>query len=395
MNPGKHLGLRFLLRVLVGAGIFGFVVGYLIQAAADEYELVILTPYAAPVLGVAVGLVVAVVVYIIARRSLYQYVVNMRDKLANVGDLPFGIDDDLKLEDQAKTLYGLFEYEVSRLNDHRRRMHKLSDRARETLKKAKNREKAPLETAIMLIKNRLEEVSQVSRRLKQLEDWIDDTVAPVAEEEVNDLQLDDISQFDRLVDFQEEIESRLRKAAEKLKNLQKVTSPWEKGPGQLREATGQANSLIFEMAELFQKFPTPELPEKAEKLRRQTADWEELAEKIEKGLQTIDRNITNSIDTVEDLHSSACRAGEPLSIWEGVKEDINSVDNKVKQLRKMTGSHWIDSLNKQLRNMKTQAEWLDNSLRELLEEFEAEAQVVDELDSMAAELGELIDFERN
>ncbi len=391
MNPGKHLGLRFFLRVLVGAGIFGFVVGYLVQALVNEYQLTILTPYAAPALGVGIGLVVAALIYLIARRSLYEYVIHMRDKLANVGDLPFGIDDDLKLEEQAKTLYGLFEYEVSRLNEHRKRMHNLSDRARQTLQKAKEREEAPLQTAIMMIKNRLEEVSRVRQRLEQLEDWIDETVAPVAEAEVDELQLDDISRFDRLVDFQEEVESRLREAAKQLDDLQKVTAPWEKGPGQLRAATEEANSLIFEMAELFQKFPTEDLPHKAEELRQQTEKWENLAEKIEKGLQSIERNVNNSLDTVEQLHSKACRAGEPATIWEGVKGEINSVDNKVKQLRKMTGSHWIDSLNKQIGNMKSQAEWLNSSLAELLEELEKEARVIEELDTMAAELSELID----
>ncbi|MFP4687460.1 MAG: hypothetical protein ACLFN5_05050, partial [bacterium] len=130
MNPRKYLGIRFLLRLFLGGAIAGFLVGYIFEKGAEELDFIYLTPNSGPILGVTMGLILAVVTYLIASRSLFDYVTALRDELAAVGDLPFGFEEDLSLADQAGAVYGLLEYEIERLNRERKRMALLSKNSR-------------------------------------------------------------------------------------------------------------------------------------------------------------------------------------------------------------------------------------------------------------------------
>ncbi|MFP4687241.1 MAG: hypothetical protein ACLFN5_03930, partial [bacterium] len=150
-----------------------------------------------------------------------------------------------------------------------------------------------------------------------------------------------------------------------------------------------ANQLIFEMAELFRKFPTENLPENAEKLRGKTQEWEVMAGKIERGVDTLENTLRRANELLAELSRRARISAQPLETWRAIKGEIQTVDNKVKQLKEATGEHWLRNLVKQIKELEKQAEWFDNKVSRLQKQLESEAEAVKELDQLAADLASL------
>jgi len=389
MNPKKYLGLRFLLRLLLGGAVAGFLTGYIFERGAGEFDIVVMTSNSGPILGLLIGLVVAVVAYLIASYSLFDYVTAMRDRLAAVGDLPFGFEEDLSLSDQAGAVYGLLEYEIERLNKERKSMARLSSSSRRVIDEAKNRDRVPFKKILALLENHTEEAKIIKRHARQLRDWVKDEVLPAVQVDFEDLRIDNADSFEDMIRFQQEIDNNLNTAVKSLARLENAVKPWEEGPPLVRGAVSEANQLIFEMSEVFRKFPSEELPENAEKLRLCTQDWESMAGKIERGVETLKNSLNRVNELMQELSRRSRNSVEPLETWEEIKGELNKVDNKVKQLKEATGENWLRNLVKQIKKLEEQAEWFDNKVSRLQKQLKKEAEIVKDLDELAKDLAGL------
>jgi SMC interacting uncharacterized protein involved in chromosome segregation len=143
------------------------------------------------------------------------------------------------------------------------------------------------------------------------------------------------------------------------------------------------------MSEVFRKFPSEELPENAEKLRLCTQDWESMAGKIERGVETLENSLNRVNELIQELSRRSNNSVEPLETWEEIKGELNKVDNKVKQLKEATGENWLRNLIKQIKKLEEQAKWFDNKVSRLQKQLKKEAEIVKDLDELAKDLAGL------
>ncbi len=390
MKPGKKFGFRFLLILLLWGIVCGFIVGYLAEIGLDELGYPVISPYAGAPLGVGIGIVLSVITYLASLRTIFDYITSLREKLANVGDLPFGFEEDINLEDQANAFYGLFDYEVSRLSEYRNKLELLSDRSRKVIKEAKSRESAPLKNYIQLLEEKFRRVNQIQHKIKRMKEWLRDSVFPVVRVELENLELENLEKFDQMVEFQQELQRRLRQTDRSIQELQEEVEPWQEGGAKLRGTIETANELLLKMSETFRDFPDETLSEQAEKLRQQTQRWDRLADRIETGFASLMQTLEKSHSRIEKVADQARKSTPPAAVWENIKEELHSADNKVNQLKELTRDHWVKSLQKQVDNLQEEAEWLEESLYQIRDEMEDEADTVEQLDKLAGELDEFV-----
>lgn len=391
MDTGKKFGLRFLFKLLLWGVVFGFVVGYLAEVGLEELGYPVIKPYFGAPLGITLGVVLAAVTYLASLRTIYDYITDLREKLANVGDLPFGIEEDKRLRDQASAFYELFDYEVAKLSEYRNKLERLSDLSKKSIEAADSRERAPLESYVQLLEEKFQHVNQLKQKVDRMESWIQDSVLPVVRVELEELDLENLDNFEEMIEFQSELQSRFRETTRAIESLREEVKPWREGADRLRDSIETANELLLDMSDTFQEFPDDTLVEQAEELRQHTRRWERLAERIESGYDSLQESFDGSLNSLQQVTDRANRATPPASVWKNVKEDLLDADNKVNQLKDLTQQHWVKNLEKQIDEFREQAEWLEDSLHQLRDEMKQEAETVDNLDKLAAELEEFVD----
>ncbi len=390
MRAGKKFGFKFLLILIFWGIIAGFIVGYLVEIGLDHLDYPVIEPYAGAPIGAGIGFVMALLAYLTCRRVLFDYITDLREELATIGELPFGIDEDLNLPDQASAFYGLFEYEVSKLAEYRDRLHELSDHSKRVIEDAGRRDMSPLRRYLELLDEKLDKVAAVDRDLESIQSWIQDEILPVAQVDFDPLELEQMEEFESMIEFQQDLEKTLQEAERRVKEAKNTVLPWGEGPEKLRDGIEQANQLLLEMSELFREFPTETLPEQAETLRQHTQRWDRLAEKIEDGFNSLVDSLDSSHSALSDFSKQASRATPPPSVWKNLKDELTAVDNKVNRLRELTGENWTSSLKNHVKKLRDQIYWIEEALHELREETKAEVETVSALDGLAAELEKFI-----
>ncbi|GEM_PF-5968910 len=390
MRAGKKFGFKFLLILIFWGVIAGFIVGYLAEIGLDHLDYPVIEPYAGAPLGAGIGFVMALLAYLTCRRALFDYITDLREELAAIGELPFGIDEDLNLSDQASAFYGLFEYEVSKLAEYRDRLNELSDQSKRVIEEAGRRDMSPLRRYLELLDEKLDKVAAVDRDLESIQTWIQDEILPVSQVDFDPLELEQMEEFEGMIDFQQDLEKTLQEAERRVKEAKNVVLPWGEGPGKIREGIEQANQLLLDMSELFREFPSETLPEQAETLRQHTQRWDRLAEKIEDGYKSLVNTLNDSHTALQAFSRQASSSTPPPSVWKNLKDELSAVDNKINRLRELTGDNWTVSLRSHVDDLRDQIYWIKEALHELREETKSEVDTVSALDGLAAELDKFL-----
>ncbi len=389
MRPGNKLGFKLFTRLLFFGILAGLLLGYLLDEPSIRQDILADLPYPGTFIGGFIGLLVALVGYYLSRRVLFEFIAELRDKLSAVGQLPFGFDQDISLKDQANGFYDLFEHQVSRIANFQQRVHQLSARAREALNSASKLSEAPLDSYIKLLENKFEGTNRLIHQLEDFSQRIEKKIIPVVAEGLPEIELGDSSIFEQMVEFQSSIDQTLSDVMTDFREVKDTVDSTRPDPGQLRQAIKRANSIIQQMAELFVEFPAEQLPETAEKLRIQTETWEKMAVRLETLNDSLDSSVNNAVKKLDSLVNQADNLTETEAVWKTLKDNLQTVDDKLTGLNTLVDSQWVSELQELLDKLLKDARWLEDSLYQLRDEMEQEADRIQPLSLLAAELDNL------
>lgn len=391
MNTARNLGRRLLLRLLLVGVTTGFLGGYLGEKVLLRYGYHLPVEHIGPLFGVVLGLFIGFFTNAIARRMVLTYIHSLHEELGELGDIRPGLRQDLSLDDEASALYDLVDYEVSVLADDRQKLRKLVQEARETLDRCNLSEFDDLGDYEQLIDDRVHELQKIAEETAEFKDWFETSVKPIFSGQMDSFSFNGLEKFDGMVQFQKDIEGELEETKQTVRDLKQVIQPWKQGPGRLKEAIGRANEVIGEASKLFEQFPHEDLPEKTEKLRRATEEWNELARQIEQGVQRLSKASNQAETTISALQEQAEKATGPESVWNDIKENHKRADNKIDRLKDVVDDRWIESLEKQLESLKSQATWLTQTTQELKEELKKERNQVETLNDLMDTLADVVE----
>ncbi|MFB6355401.1 MAG: hypothetical protein ABEJ65_02670 [bacterium] len=396
MNPGRKLGSALLVRVLFAGALSGFFAGYLIEEIFQRsgYELILSS--SGPFLGVLTGLLTGVTIYLIVQRKLLEYVTGIRDELAQTGDLPMGFEDDLNLEDQSKAVFDLVQYEVSLVSEKREEFDQLFEEASPVLRSINQHEKPPMDEYVTLMENRKEELTRLVDQLESNVDTFQNAISPLfSNGEIDVSDVEELDPVKSVLDYQKKVAEDLRELRSDFHTLQQRVRAWEKGKDQLREAISDANELLLDTSELYERFPDTDLPDRAEQLRQQTQEWQELADQIENGVENLTNGITRATDHVEELEQQARESARGETVWNNIKATVENVDKQIDRFEQAFESGWANNCSEQLETLETHGEWLCRTVRELREDVESEQEYLDDMIDLVDRISRVIGQHKN
>jgi uncharacterized phage infection (PIP) family protein YhgE len=377
MKSSRPLGQKLLLRLLLVGAIVGFLLGWLGDTLHQYGTFLVFEGGQGPMIGVAVGLLMGIISYAVARRMVLRYVHSLHDDLGQLSDIRPSRRENLNLDGEASALHEAVSTEVSLLEEDRSRLASLVEETRETLRDCSFDSLSRYEDAIDTLDQRLGVLENVREELSDFHQWFDDELRPIMRGRLEGVDSGQLDSFDGMIEFQEELADRVEKARDEVRGLQQVIQPWKDGPEQIRSTINQANEVIGEASEVFEEFPDEDLVNRAEELRRETQSWDNLAERIEQGVQRLNA-VSNGVETtLTDLKEQTEDREPPRETWSRIKDLCQEADNKLKRITEASDVEWFQTaedgfgrLRDETKDMIEQTQYLKQILKEERDQVE-------------------------